>query len=348
MSLSHLIRWSQQEFHHLPWRKDRSLYRTLVSEIMLQQTTVGTVKNHYERFLIRFPDLKSLALASEDELIVAWKGLGYYRRARNLKKIAEALYQDHGGEFPHDLEALQKIPGIGPYTASALVAIGMDRPALAVDANLERVIARLFSLKDQKGVALQKKIRDLFHQKKIFQDKKLSYRELNEALMDLGRTFCQARKASCELCPLRSDCTAFSEKKPLCYPVDKVIKKKAQEHELHLLRVVVKKGNKILAYKKAEGEWLSGQFELPTLVISCTDKKLTQYPSLKKKIEIGELLEFKTGITKYTIINRILIGSQKQLRELGFNGDLEWRELDDENANLSTASLKALKKLLTT
>lgn len=346
MHLEKLIQWSRREFPDLPWRQNRSLYRTLVSEIMLQQTTVGTVKNHYERFLQEFPDLKSLALASEEELLIAWKGLGYYRRAKNLKKISEALYNDHGGDFPHDLEALQKIPGIGPYTASALVAIGMDKPALAVDANLERVIARLFGLKEEKGLKLQKKIRDLFAAGKIFSDKKISPRGLNEALMDLGRTFCQARKASCELCPLKGDCVAFKSKKPLQFPVEKTLDKKpTQEHELHLLRVVVKKENKILAYKKTDGQWLAGQYELPTLLVSTTDKKLSQYPELKGRISHQELTQFKTGITKYNIINYILITSQKELKKLGFDEDLEWRDMQDKKSNLSTASIKALAKI---
>ncbi len=347
MHLEKLIHWSKSEFPHLPWRQNRSLYRTLVSEIMLQQTTVGTVKNHYERFLQEFPDLKSLALASEEELLIAWKGLGYYRRAKNLKKISEALYNDHEGEFPHDLNALQEIPGIGPYTASALVAIGMDRPALAVDANLERVIARLYGLKEEKGLKLQKKIRELFETKKIFSDKKISYRALNEALMDLGRTFCQARKASCELCPLKSECHAFKSKKPLQYPVEKnELKKPTQEHELHLLRVIVKKENKILAYKKTDGQWLAGQYELPTLLVSSTDKKLSQYPELKAKINQQNLQKFKTGITKYNIINHILVTSQKELKRLGFDSELEWRDMKDKKSNLSTASLKALAKII--
>jgi A/G-specific adenine glycosylase len=348
MQIDKLIHWSKSEFPHLPWRQNRSLYRTLVSEIMLQQTTVGTVKNHYERFLQEFPDLKSLALASEEELLVAWKGLGYYRRAKNLKKISEALYNDHDGKFPDDLDALQKISGIGPYTASALLAIGMDKPALAVDANLERVIARLYGLKEEKGLKLQKKIRELFAAGKIFSDKKISYRGLNEALMDLGRTFCQSRKASCELCPLRSDCLGFKSKKPLQFPIEKnEVKKPTQEHELHLLRVIVQKDNKILAYKKTEGQWLSGQYEIPTLLISSTDKKLIQYPQLKVKLAQQELIKFKTGITKYSITNFILMTDQKELKRLGFAEKLEWREMSDKKSNLSTASMKALAKITT-
>jgi A/G-specific adenine glycosylase len=345
MNVAPLIKWSQKEFPLLPWRINRSLYRTLVSEIMLQQTTVGTVKNHFDRFLVVFPTLKSLAAASEEELLVAWKGLGYYRRARNLKKIAEALQDEHQGEFPHDAEQLMKIPGIGPYTASALIAIGMDRPALAVDANLERVIARLYGLQDEKGPKLQKHIQKLFSEKKIF-DGKFSYRGLNEALMDLGRTLCQARKASCELCLLRADCKAYQEGEPLKYPLEKVsLEKKKEDHELQLLRVFVLKKDKLLVYKKESNEWLSGQYEVPTLIMSTTDEKIQQYPKLKSKVKSEKLKCYKTGITKYGIENFIIEASEEDLKKFGFTRPVEWRSVDSDQSNLTTATLKGLKHL---
>lgn len=345
MSLKNLINWSKTEFAHLPWRQNRSLYRTLVSEIMLQQTTVGTVKNHFERFLVRFPDLISLAKASEDELLVAWKGLGYYRRARSLKKIAEALASDHGGEFPHDLDALMEISGIGPYTANALVGIGMDKRALAVDANLERVIARLLNLKTEKGLKLQKEIQALFVNKKIFTEK-LSFRDLNEALMDLGRTYCQARKASCELCSLKGDCLSLKEGTPLSIPMTKTLeKKKSVEHELHLLRVFVMKKDKVLVYQKADNEWLSGQYEVPTFILSTTDDKIKQYPHLKKSLKHKPLFTFTTGITKYKIQNSVLKLDEKEFKALSTTFKTEWRLLNDANSNFSTATLKAIKKL---
>jgi A/G-specific adenine glycosylase len=342
MNLKGLIQWSEKEFPDLPWRQNRSLYRTLVSEIMLQQTTVGTVKNHFERFLKRFPDLDSLAKATEEELLIAWKGLGYYRRAKNLKKIAQALASDHEGDFPHDLNALMEISGIGPYTASALVGIGMDKRALAVDANLERVIARLFNLQTEKGPKLQKEIQKLFHEKKIFQQK-FSFRKLNEALMDLGRTYCQARKASCELCPLKKDCKSFSTGEPLKLPRILESKSKKEEHEIHLLRIYVIKHGKLLVYKKIEGEWLSGQYEVPTFVLKSTDKKLSQYPNLTytKKLEIT----FKTGITKYKIENKILELDEKEFKKLGFSREVIWLDAQCEKSNLTTATIKGLKLL---
>lgn len=347
MSLKALLTWSKNEFSHLPWRENRSLYRTLVSEIMLQQTTVGTVKNHYERFLKRFPTLESLADASEDELIIAWKGLGYYRRARSLKKIAEAIAKDHAGEFPHDLNALMEISGIGPYTANAIVGIGMDKRALAVDANLERVIARLYGIKAEKGPKLQKEISQLFIDKKIFNER-ISFRELNESLMDLGRTYCQARKASCELCPLKKNCKAFELAKPLDFPLVKAetkAKAKADEHEIHLLRIIVLKKDKMLVYKKAKTEWLSGQFEMPTFILSTTDKNLKQYPRLTGLPSDKISFSFVTGITKYKIKNSVLISSEKEFKTFKFSSPVEWRSVTAEDSNLSTSTLKAMAKL---
>lgn len=343
MTLPKLIAWSEKEFSELPWRKNRSLYRTLVSEIMLQQTTVSTVRNHYERFLETFPTIEGLATASEEELTVAWKGLGYYRRARSLKKIAEAIVFQYQGFFPDDLESLQKISGIGPYTASAIRAIGMNKSALAVDANLERVIARLEGLSIEKGPKLQKHIQDLFASGKIFKDK-LSPRGLNEALMDLGRTYCQARKASCELCLLKSSCAAFKSGTPLMYPIDKATTKPKQEHELDLLRCYVIKKGKLLVYRKDETEWLSGQYEVPTFIMKTTDATLKQYPELKES-SIKLSASFKTGITKYKINNKIHLSDEQTFKKLKFNRKLEWKDLASAESNLSTATLKGLKAI---
>lgn len=343
MNLIPLLNWSQKEFSHLPWRRDRSLFKTLVSEIMLQQTTVGTVRNHFERFISQYETLESLADASEAELLIAWKGLGYYRRAKNLKKIAQSLVHDHKGKFPTNFETLTKIPGIGPYTANALIGIGMDKRAIAIDANLERVIARLFHIKLEKGLKLQKEIQVLFEKKKIFSGK-ISYRKLNEALMDLGRTYCQARKVSCELCPLKSDCLSFSKGNPLSIPVQKkVTNKKTIDHDLKLIRIFVTKGNKILVYEKTKGQWLEGQFEVPTFVMETTDNSIKQYP--QAKVSFKGLFSFKTGITKYTIDNVVIELDEKKFKQNFPKFKGEWRSPTEKESNLSTATIKAFNLL---
>lgn len=310
---------------------------------MLQQTTVSTVKNHFERFLKKFPDLQTLASATDDELLVAWKGLGYYRRARNLKKIAEQIVSEHAGVVPSEISTLLKIPGIGPYTANALVGIGMDHRALAIDANLERVLSRYFGLESQKGLPLQRKIQELFLTKKIFTEK-ISFRELNEALMDLGRTFCQARKASCELCPLKDKCKAFEQGSPLRYPKDKVKKKISTDHELHLLRILVMKKDKLLVYRKGEDQWLSGQYEVPTFILATTDEALKQYPRLQYDLS-PKHPSFKTGITKYKILNSLVEMTEKEFKALSFPLEVEWRSVSSEEANFSTTTLKALARV---
>ncbi|MCB9062133.1 MAG: A/G-specific adenine glycosylase [Halobacteriovoraceae bacterium] len=334
-----LIQWSLSHYADLPWRKKRSLYGTLVSEIMLQQTTVGTVLNHYERFLHEFPDIKKLAQASENEILISWKGLGYYRRAKNLLSAAKIIDQKFNGKIPTDLETLLTIKGIGPYTANALISIGQDKKALALDANLERVLARFYNISIEKGPKLHKKIYELFYDDKILQIKKeISYRHLNEALMDLGRVFCQAKKASCELCSLNAQCQIFkSGANPLSIPFLK--EKKTETFDLKLLRIVKKRGNKVLCYKKKSHEWLSGQNELPTFIISSGDKKIKQYPFVDFEVDLNTLPSYKTTITKYKITNYVLEDGKFP------NTGYAFEDCTSKEINLSTASLKALKKI---
>lgn len=337
-----LINWSNQNYSHLPWRKNRSLYGTLVSEIMLQQTTVGTVLNHFERFMTKYPDLASLADISEEQILIDWKGLGYYRRAKNLLKVSKEIQTKFKGKIPTDFDELISIPGIGPYTANALIAIGANEKALCVDANLERVLARVYGIKELKGPKLQKEVYSLFEQGKIAtQINRLGARMYNEALMDLGRSICKARSASCEICPLSSQCFAFENRQQLEYPMVDSEKEKEKPIELKLLRIIFRKNDKLLAYRKSEKEWLSGQFELPTFQLACEDKNLKQYPAIKLPEYFQLLPSFKSSITKYKIENFVLYVDQSDLRQLKINEkDYVWISSE---SNLSTASLKALK-----
>ncbi len=344
-----LINWSEAEYAYLPWRQNRSLYRTLVSEIMLQQTTVGTVIKHFDRFLEEYPDIESLADASEEQITKAWQGLGYYRRARNLRKAVLSLKDNYAGEFPLELAALVGIPGIGHYTASALLAIGANQRALAVDANIERVLARIFGLREEKGAKLQKKITRLFEEKKILKDLEAwGPRNLNEALMDLGRTFCQARKADCLICPVRENCQTFLKAlDPLEIPFvsPKKQSKKQRNIDLTLLRVVVKRGNKILGYVKGKDEWLSGQIEIPTLILHSADSSLRQYPYYLGKRQFKGLPEIKTGITKYKIKNLILAAKKEEFEKLVFDKKkYKYFSLDGRKYHFSATTLKVLEK----
>ncbi|MDH5582028.1 MAG: hypothetical protein OEY33_08970 [Bdellovibrionales bacterium] len=340
-----LISWSQASFKDLPWRRKRTLYKTLVSEIMLQQTTVTTVKKHFEKFLLRFPDIKSLAQATEEEVLLSWQGLGYYRRARNLKKAAESIYYDFHGVFPKTVQELIQIPGIGIYTANALLAIGQNLKALALDANLERVLSRYYGIRVLKGPKLQKQIFELFEDKKIVKDiNKWGARALNEALMDCGRVYCQAKKVDCLLCPLNSKCEAAKLKSPTELPlIDKKIKK---NYELKLLRIVVIKKGAILGARRKQGQWLSGQIELPTFILHSEDSQLEQYPLWKGKLNLEHLPSLKTGITKYKIDNVILNLSERDWEKAKMNfPELKYYSLSSKNVHFSTTTLKILDRI---
>lgn len=339
-----LIQWSKSQHHHLPWRKERTLYTTLVSEIMLQQTTVGTVLNHYQRFLKKYPSIPDLALESEENLTIAWKGLGYYRRARNLKKACEQIVEHHSGTIPLDYSKLIKINGIGEYTANALLAIGADKKTLAIDANLERVLSRIYGLTSLKGKKLQDEIKDKFQKGIICSEiEKYSARDFNEALMDLGREFCKANKVYCELCPMNETCIALKESRPLEYPLKAQEKKILKYYDLKLIRFIVEDQNKVLVYKKNDDQWLAGQFEIPTFTIQSEDESLKQYPLYTGQINYEALPFIKTGITKYKIENYLLALSKEDFSKLGFDlKDFEWKELRNQS-NLTTTTHKALK-----
>lgn len=343
-----LVNWSKQNYSHLPWRKDRSLYGTLVSEIMLQQTTVGTVLNHFERFMTKYPRLSDLAALSEEQMLIEWKGLGYYRRARNLLNAAKEIEQKYNGEIPLDFDNLKSIKGIGDYTANAILAIGANYSALALDANLERVISRLYGIEDYKGVKLQKKIQQLFMNHEICQDIDVyGGRDYNETLMDLGRSLCKARSSACELCPLSENCIAHKQRSPLRYPrmEEKAESKKVSGFSLELVRVVVIEKNKILAYKKSSNEWLSNQYEIPTFVLTSEDEKFNQYPVIEKE-HLKFLPSFRTGITKYKIDNFVVVMSYNEFKQ-EFKTQIETKtfKLLESKSLLSTASLKALRLL---
>lgn len=332
--MKNLIEWSLSEYAHLPWRRKRSLYHTLVSEIMLQQTTVGTVVNKFEPFLQKFPTIQKLAKAKEADVLLAWEGLGYYRRARNLHKAAKFIVDEFKGKIPQDLDLLVTIPGVGDYTANAMLAIGFDERGLAIDANIERVLARYYGIEGMTAAQLKKHFREEFKKGFLPKLKEWGPRAFHEAIMDCGRTFCQAKKIDCDRCPLKVRCVARKKQNQLSIPF--IAKKKEEAHELTLLRVIARKGKKILAYKKNSGEWLTDQWELPTYIDQSTDKKLKQYPMSKIK-DYRKVASFKSAITKYKIQNIVIELDKNSLN------DPRYQFIDPSKEHLSTASKKALR-----
>lgn len=203
-----LLEWYDENGRTLPWRGIHDPYRTWVSETMLQQTRVETVRGYYERFLGRFPTVEALAEAPLDDVLKLWEGLGYYSRARNLHRGAQQVVAEHGGEIPRDAAALRRISGIGPYTAGAIASIAFDQPVAAVDGNVIRVTSRLFGVRENVGVPTVKRRIEALAGEMVSPERPGDF---NQALMDLGATVCVPGTPSCEGCPLRERCQAFAD-----------------------------------------------------------------------------------------------------------------------------------------
>ncbi|MFL4987837.1 MAG: A/G-specific adenine glycosylase, partial [Microvirga sp.] len=212
-----LLAWYDRHRRDLPWRAKAGVppdpYRVWLSEIMLQQTTVAAVKPFYERFLQRFPTVARLAEAPVEEVMQAWAGLGYYSRARNLHACAKAVAEGHGGRFPDTEAGLRRLPGIGAYTAAAIAAIAFDRPAAAVDGNVERVVSRLFLVETPLPKA-KPAIRDLAEA--LVPAGRPG--DFAQALMDLGATICTPKRPACALCPWMRPCRARAEELQEAFP----------------------------------------------------------------------------------------------------------------------------------
>jgi A/G-specific adenine glycosylase len=215
-----LIAWFRREGRDYPWRRTHDPYAVLVSEVMLQQTQIATVlgRGYYARWMERFPEVKTLAAAREEEILKAWEGLGYYSRARNLQRAARAVVELHGGIFPDTLADIAALPGVGRYTAGAVLSFAFNRPAPIVDGNVARVLARLFHFTDPINAPSGQ--RALWQWAGTLLDAKHP-REYNSALMELGQRLCTPRRPLCGDCPVRTQCAsagAAAEKLPVKKP----------------------------------------------------------------------------------------------------------------------------------
>lgn len=206
-----LLRWFRANGHTLPWRETRDPYHVLVSEFMLQQTQVTRVTKYYHPFLDRFPTLDTLARARPSAVRSAWEGLGYYRRAANLHRLARQVVRENGGDIPDDPAKLARLPGVGRYTAGAVASFAYERRAAAVDTNVARVLRRVFGRRDSGGRSGGKSEGNGDAELWRLSDRLLPVRprtawEYNQALMDLGATICVARRPKCGQCPVLPAC----------------------------------------------------------------------------------------------------------------------------------------------
>ncbi len=242
-----LLRWYDRARRDLPWRAEPSPYRTLVSELMAQQTTLAVVVPYFQRFMARFPTLRSLADASDEQVMALWSGLGYYARARNLRRAAMAAVAEHGGALPDTEEALRRLPGIGPYTAAAVASIAFGARTFALDGNGARVMARLFGVSESIDVpAVRVRLRALG-------TAELPARragDFNQAVMDLGATVCTPRNPRCDVCPLAGACVARAQGTAAELPVRA---KKAARPVVRVACACVTDGARVLLVKRGDG-----------------------------------------------------------------------------------------------
>ncbi|MGA2654470.1 MAG: A/G-specific adenine glycosylase [Gammaproteobacteria bacterium] len=248
-----LIPWQQQHGrNNLPWQSNPTPYRVWISEIMLQQTQVETVKAYYLRFMHCFPTIEDLARASEDEVLQLWTGLGYYARARHLHRAAKIIVNDYQGKFPETLSEMIKLPGIGRSTAGAILSFAMNQSAVILDGNVKRVLSRVFAMNIWPGdPKLQNELWDIATK----YTPKINAGIYNQALMDLGAMICTRRAPKCPLCPLRNVCLAYEKNLQEKIPQSKP-KKTLPEKHAYMLVLHNKKQNAILLVKrKAPGIW---------------------------------------------------------------------------------------------
>jgi A/G-specific adenine glycosylase len=278
-----LLQWYDRHRRRLPWRppagERADPYRVWLSEIMLQQTGVKTVGPYFEKFVARWGDVDALGSASLDDVLRMWAGLGYYSRARNLHACAVAVRRDHGGLFPDSEEGLRALPGIGPYTASAIAAIAFGRRTMPVDGNIERVVSRLYAVEEplpQAKPLIQQLAATL-----LADDVESRAGDSAQALMDLGSTICTPKKPACVLCPLSEDCLSRARGDQETFP------RKAPKKTGELRRgaaFVVTRGNELLVRSRPEKGLLGGMTEVPTSdwLAGQDDKAaLNQAPALK-------------------------------------------------------------------
>jgi A/G-specific adenine glycosylase len=288
-----LVEWFKSSKRDLPWRKNRSAYSVLVSEIMLQQTKASAVIPYYIAWMEKFPDFESLAKASKEEVIKMWEGLGYYSRAKNLHQIAVLVVEKFNGTFPDNRDDILSFKGVGPYTSSAILHFAFNKRGVGADGNIKKVIARFFGFneiitKDNKLLPLLDSFLPKVNAKDCF-----------EGLIELGATIC-GKKPLCHVCPLSSGCVAYHENLTSVLPV---VKKREKITVLFRIVFVIEKGSCILIAKE-EGKLMNGLYAFPYIQ---TDEKFNLKVAKKQMEEkFGfklllkrELFEVSHTFTRY-------------------------------------------------
>jgi len=273
-----LMRWYRKYRRDLPWRNTHDPYAIWISEIMLQQTRVSGMLEHYARFMERFPTVVSLALAPEEDVLTLWSGLGYYRRARLLHRAAQVVMSEHGGAIPKEVTALRRMPGVGPYTSAAIASIAHGQPLAAVDGNVERVLARLEGFAEHRGAVKWTKLAQHYLDPS-------RPGEFNQAMMELGAMVCTPRAPQCKICPIYAWCRTRGE-----HPVTP----RKQMRSVQVAYALVTRGGDkprelLMEQRPAGVSIMPGMWELP------------QLPSIPENLEAEIIARHSITNTKYYV-----------------------------------------------
>ncbi|MBQ2393096.1 MAG: A/G-specific adenine glycosylase [Alistipes sp.] len=251
--------WYGDHARTLPWRETREGYRIWLSEIILQQTRVEQGMAYYLRFVERFPTVRDLAEASEDEVLKLWQGLGYYSRARNLHAAARSIVKDHNGIFPSTYDEIRSLRGVGPYTAAAIASLAYDLPYAVVDGNVYRVLARLFDIETPIDTTLGQRTFAALAQELIPTDQAAAH---NQAMMEFGALHCTPTSPRCDCCPLSERCQALAHRTVAERPT-KQGRTKIRDRYLHYLHLT--DGRHTLLHRRSEGDIWAGLYEFPLI-----------------------------------------------------------------------------------
>ncbi|MDD5574880.1 MAG: A/G-specific adenine glycosylase, partial [Candidatus Omnitrophica bacterium] len=249
-----LVFWYERHHRRLPWRATQDPYKIWVSEIMLQQTTVGTVIPYYERWIRRFPSIYRVARASREDILKSWQGLGYYSRARNLHEAAKTIVREYGGCVPDDAALLRKLPGFGPYTTGAVLSIAFGRRLPIIDANVRRVISRLKMFRGGPAV-VDRRIYRFLEEVMPVSDPGI----FNQALMELGALVCKPDDPLCPSCPLKGFCRAYALDVQDKFPP----RKKQAVQRIEAVVGVIRRGRSVFMQKRPSSGLLADFWELP-------------------------------------------------------------------------------------
>jgi A/G-specific adenine glycosylase len=290
-----LLDWYRRNARDLPWRRTRDPYAIWVAEVMLQQTRVETVLPYYRRWMKKFPEPKSLAEANSDDVMSAWEGLGYYRRASMLQRAARKILTDHDGEIPRHQDDLRELPGVGKYTAAAIGAIAFDADVVALDGNLRRVLARLMDM-DIDPRSPEGERRMMSYASALLPSGQAS--AFNQALMDLGATICLPRAPECEACPIAVYCLAFAAGTQTDRPVRR---RRAPIPFVRRASAVIERRGEVLIRQRSAGGLLGGLWEFPGVEVA-DGEELREQLCVRLRHELGVQLEVlrRIGIYHHT------------------------------------------------